>query len=150
MSQLILLDSGPLGVAANTRATEATLAFNRWLYAKTASDVVICVPEVADYEVRRELIRARRPKSLAKLDTLGQQFLYLPITTAVMRRAAVIWAKARDIGKPTADALSLDADVIIAAQADLLIEDGDEVTIATTNPKHLSLFVPALRWQDIP
>jgi hypothetical protein len=61
----------------------------------------------------------------------------------------VIWAKARDMGKPTADALSLDADVIIAAQADLLIEDGDEVTIATSNPKHLSLFVTAARWQDI-
>jgi predicted nucleic acid-binding protein len=149
MSKLILLDSGPLGVAANTRASETTLAFNRWLYGRTASGVVICVPEVADYEVRRELIRARRAKSLAKLDALGRQFLYLPVTTAVMRRAAVIWAKARDMGKPTADALSLDADVIIAAQADLLIEDGDEVTIATSNPKHLSLFVTAARWQDI-
>jgi hypothetical protein len=66
-----------------------------------------------------------------------------------MRHAATLWAQARNMGKPTASALSLDADVIIAAQASLLIDDGDEVIIATTNPKHLSLFAPAARWQDI-
>lgn len=113
MSKLILLDSGPLGIAANTRASETTLAFNRWLYEQIASGITVCVPEVADYEVRRELIRARRTKSLAKLDTMGQRLLYLPVTTKVMRRAAVLWAKARDMGKPTADALSLDADMIL-------------------------------------
>ena len=48
-----------------------------------------------------------------------------------------------------ADALSLDADVIIAAQASLLLEDGDEVVIVTTNPKPLSFFVPVALWQDI-
>lgn len=149
MSKLILLDSGPLGIASNTRASETTLAFNRWLYGQTVNGVVICVPEVSDYEVRRELIRARRPKSLTKLDTMGQRFLFLPITTTVMRRAAVLWAKARDMGKPTADALSLDADMILAAQADLLMEDGDEVVIATGNVGHLSLFVPAENWQNI-
>ena len=149
MSKLILLDSGPLGIAANTRASETTLAFNRWLYGQTSSGIILCVPEVADYEVRRELIRARRPKSLAKLDEMGQKFLYLPITTTVMRRAATLWAKARDMGKPTANALSLDGDMIIAAQADLLLADGDEVVIATGNVAHLSLFVPAAQWQDI-
>jgi hypothetical protein len=53
------------------------------------------------------------------------------------------------MGKPTASDLSLDADVIIAAQAALLIDDGDAVTVATHNVSHLSRFVPAARWQDI-
>jgi len=39
--------------------------------------------------------------------------------------------------------------MILVAQAALLIEDGDEVVIATSNVSHLSLFSPALNWQDI-
>ena len=74
---------------------------------------------------------------------------YLPITTNVMLRAAEFWAQARNIGKPTATDQALDADVILAAQAALLIADGDTVVVATTNIGHLSLFVPAAWWQDI-
>jgi len=149
MSKIILLDSGPLGFAANPTVSAATVAFNRWLRAHFVSGTTVGIPDIADYEVRRELIRANKDKSLRKLDALQMQFAYLPINNHVLRRAATLWAQARNMGKPTADALSLDADVIIAAHAMLLIEDGDEVIIATTNPKHLSLFVPAARWQDI-
>ena len=149
MSKLILLDSGPLGLASNTRSSTETIAFNRWIYSQTSGGATLCIPEVADYEVRRELIRVNSTKSLARLNGLGQRFLYLPVTTPVIRHAAMLWAQARNMGKPTASALSLDADVIIAAQASLLIDDGDEAIIVTTNPKHLSLFVPAARWQDI-
>jgi hypothetical protein len=63
--------------------------------------------------------------------------------------AEEFWAQARQTGKQTASDQALDADMILAAQASLLIENGDAVVIATTNPKHLSLFVPAARWQDI-
>jgi hypothetical protein len=59
------------------------------------------------------------------------------------------WAQARQRGKPTAHHLRLDADMILVAQAALLIEDGDEVVIATSNVSHLSLFAPAFKWQDI-
>ncbi|MBL8191060.1 MAG: hypothetical protein JNK38_23785 [Acidobacteria bacterium] len=149
MSKIILLDSGPLGIAANPKVSTETAAFNRWLRAQLVNGIRVGIPDIADYEVRRELIRASRTKSLWKLDALQSQFDYLPIGTPILRRAAQLWSQARNLGKPTADALSLDADVLIAAQASLLIEDGDEVVIATTNPKHLSLFVPAARWQDI-
>ncbi|MGH9802240.1 MAG: type II toxin-antitoxin system VapC family toxin [Blastocatellia bacterium] len=149
MSKIILLDSGPLGIAANPTVSTETAAFNRWLHAQFVSGIRVGIPDIADYEIRRELIRANKTKSLWKLDALQSQFDYLPVGTSILRRAAQLWAQARNMGKPTADALSLDADVIIAAQASLLIEDGDEVIIATTNPKHLSLFVPAARWQDI-
>lgn len=39
------------------------------------------VPEIADYEVRRELIRARRLAGIRKLDALKATTPYLPITT---------------------------------------------------------------------
>lgn len=149
MSKIILLDSGPLGLAANPNVSVETIAFNRWLHTQLANHISVCIPDVADYEVRRELIRANKSRSLKSLDALQSRFDYLTITTAILRRAAQVWAQARNMGKPTANALSLDADSIIVAQALLMIDDGDEVVIATTNPKHLGLFVPAARWQDI-
>lgn len=40
-------------------------------------------------------------------------------------------------------------DVILAATAQLLGEDGHDVLIETTNVGHLGRFVSAQRWQDI-
>ena len=39
--------------------------------------------------------------------------------------------------------------MILAAQAILVKNEGNEVTIATTNVGHLSRFVDAREWQDI-
>ncbi len=52
---------------------------------------------------------------------------------------------------PTADDMSLDADVIICAQYQLLAEEypGRYVVIATTNVKHLSRFTEAKEWPNI-
>ena len=59
------------------------------------------VPEIADYEVRREFIRARRTAGIARLDALISQLEYLAITTAAMRRAAEIWAHpANEVVRP--------------------------------------------------
>jgi predicted nucleic acid-binding protein len=106
------------------------------------------VPEISDYEVRRELIRLRRLRSLARLDQFGAAVGYLPITTAVMRRAADHWAELRRAGLPTAPPRALDADAILCAQAQLA-STGDETVIATTNVGHLSRLVPAVHWRDI-
>jgi hypothetical protein len=107
------------------------------------------VPEIADYEVRRELIRAHRLRGIAHLDRAKTTLGYLPITTAAMSQAAEIWAQARQLGQPTAPDLALDADAILAAQAVLLAQQGDPVVIATTNVGHLARFTAAQRWQDI-
>lgn len=107
------------------------------------------ISEIADYEVRRELLRANKQRGIARLDTIINSLSLLPINRLVMLRAAELWAQARRMGKPTASDQSLDADVIIAAQASLLIDDGDAVIVATYNVNHLSRFVPAARWQDI-
>jgi predicted nucleic acid-binding protein len=113
-------------------------------------DVSLYVPEIADYELRRELLRLDLTRALVRLDALKSTIGYLPITTAAMMKAAEFWASARKTGKPTADSKALDADVILAAQAVLLTgPDSDEPVVATTNVGHLSRFIDARRWQDI-
>lgn len=47
---------------------------------------------------------------------------------------------------PTADPRALDGDVILAAQASLLLSQGDEVVVATTNVGHLAQFIDAREW----
>ncbi|CAN5874691.1 hypothetical protein BH23ACT11_BH23ACT11_19820 [soil metagenome] len=66
-----------------------------------------------------------------------------------MLTAAEIWANARKRGLPTGTERDLDVDVILSAQARLIERDGDRVVVATTNPRHLSRFVEARRWQEI-
>ncbi|MFM7174195.1 MAG: nuclease [Caldilinea sp.] len=104
------------------------------------------VPEIADYEVRRELLRAEKYAGLARLDALAQEIECLPITTVAMRVAAQLWAQTRQRGKPTADDRALDGDVILAAQ--VLTSEYPEAVIATTNVGHLSLFVEAMLWTN--
>jgi len=149
MSRVILLDAGPLGIVSNPRFSTLTLACHQWVKERLSGGAQVLIPEIADYEVRRELLRANKTRSIARLNGLKSALGYLPITTQVMLRAAELWAQARNMGKPTASDQALDADMILAAQAALMIADGDSVTVATTNVSHLSLFVPAARWQDI-
>jgi len=53
------------------------------------------VPEISEYEVRRELLRAGKSRGLSRLDQLARDLGYLPIITEVMRLAARFWADAR-------------------------------------------------------
>ena len=92
MARLILLDAGPLGMAANARSTPTTVRATHWLRLLLANDASVGIPEVADYEVRRELLRARRETSVAVLDDLGEGLLYFPIATRTMLCAAEFWA----------------------------------------------------------
>jgi hypothetical protein len=107
----------------------------------------VVVPEIADYEVRRELLRANKTKGLAHLDAMGSSLEYLPITTAAMRQAAFFWAQARRQGRPTASDQAIDGDMILVAQA--LTLGVADVIIATTNVGHLSRFAPSDLWQNI-
>ena len=59
-----------------------------------ARGVRVLIPEIADDELRRELLRAEKVAGLGRLDALVEVLEYLPITTEVMRQAAVFWAEA--------------------------------------------------------
>lgn len=147
MSHVVLLDTGPLGLVTNPKRSPQSVACAQWLQALVARGLRVIVPEIADYEIRRELLRAKKEKGLARLNALANRLEYLPLTTAAMRQAAVFWAQARQQGQPTADEKALDGDVILAAQAMTL--GVAAVVIATTNVGHLSRFAPASLWPDI-
>ena len=112
-----------------------------------AAGVRIIVPEITDYELRRELLRTAHAASIRRLDALAQAMEYLPLSTAAMRKAAELWALARQQGQPTAGDNTIDADMILAAQA--LTLGTPAVVIATTNVGHLSRFVSAELWYNI-
>jgi predicted nucleic acid-binding protein len=88
-------------------------------------------------------------RSLSVLNALQAALDYLPVTTPILRQAALLWAEARRQGIPTADRHALDGDVILAATARVPVGDGHDAIVATTNVGHLSRFIPAQLWQDI-
>lgn len=147
MKPVVVLDSGPLGLLSHTRRSAVAVACEQWLASLLTVGRRVLVPEIADYEVRRELLRIVRTRAIARLDALAQATEYLPLTTAAMRRAAELWAQARQQGQPTAGDNTIDADMILAAQA--LTLGTPDVVIATTNIGHLSRFVPAELWQNL-
>jgi predicted nucleic acid-binding protein len=144
MAEVVLLDAGPLGMISHPRVTSEIAA---WLGQLLAGGVKVVIPEIADYEVRRELLRAGRSKGVRRLDDLKSTLSYLPITTEAMIRAARFWAEARRRGYPTAHDASLDADVILAGQAATF--PAESVIVASANPKHLTRFVLADHWQQV-
>ncbi|MEG3937451.1 MULTISPECIES: nucleic acid-binding protein [unclassified Microcoleus] len=147
MSRVILLDSGPLEMVTNPKASSTEVQECKvWLNSLMLRGEIIILPEIADYEVRRELIRAGKSAGIQRLDELKLQLTYRPLTSEVMLLAAQLWADARRRGRPTAEPNALDGDVILAAQALLEASEGNEVVIATTNVGHLSQFVDAREW----
>ena len=147
--RIVLLDAGPLGLVTNPRPSAERTACNEWLQGLLLADVRALVPEIADYEIRRELLRSGKPRGVQRLEALAAMIGYLPLTTAVMRRAAEFWADARQRGRPTASDAALDADMILCAQAVLAGGESDTIVVATTNVGHLSLFVDARHWRNI-
>jgi predicted nucleic acid-binding protein len=147
VSRVIVLDTGPLGLVTNPKLSAESTACAQWLQTHIISGSRVMIPEIADYEVRRELLRAKKINGLARLDDLAKLLEYLPITTTAIRQAAQFWAQARQQGQPTAGDKTIDGDVILAAQAATM--GVSNIVIATTNVGHLSRFVAAELWQDI-
>ncbi len=151
---IILLDSGPLGLITNPRGGAEAQDCKDWLEALTPAGHLALVPEIIDYEHRRELLLANLMQAIRRLDGFKTLGAYLPVSEDAYLQAAEFWAAARRQGLPTADRFALDADVILAAQAATLDpaqwgQLGQPVMIATTNVGHLSRFADARLWRDI-
>ena len=149
MIRHIFLDSSPLGLLTNPSGNAEVIAINKWARACLLAGHHLYVPEVIDYELRRELLRAGKTSGLALLDGLKTLCIYQPITTAAMLRAAELWAMSRRAGIATGDPKKLDVDVILAAQALILPVPQSDVIVATSNVSHLSRFVAAALWTNI-
>jgi predicted nucleic acid-binding protein len=150
VARIIFLDSGPLGDACRKRGHPAVENITLWHHYARANGAVVAIPEIADYEVRRGLLLSGAIEGIKRLDDLREELrFYIPISTVAMRQAAELWADARKQGFATGDDKELDADVILAAQAQHFTGLTDTLVVATYNARHLSRYLPARHWQDI-
>jgi len=145
--KVVLLDSAPLGLLTDPKSTRAAVACRAWANALKAAGHRVVVPEIIDYELRRELIRAGKVVGIAALNAVAVQFEYLSLDTRTMLRAADLWAQARQTGRPTAGNKNIDIDMILVAQAETL--QLPNTVIATDNLRHLRHFFPADQWANI-
>ena len=170
VARTIILDSGPLGLITNPNPAPQNIACADWLKTLLSAGTRVVIPEIVDYEIRRELLRANKQRGLQSLDTIcrtcpiclecrrlsqrGLQSLdticrtldFCSLNSQSMRLAAQLWADARQQGQPTANDDTIDIDVILAAQALCL---GVDFVIATTNVKHLQQFAASELWTTI-
>jgi hypothetical protein len=148
---IIALDSSPLSLITQRVGVADADACRAWVNAMVAAGATVVVPAIADYEVRREPLRAGKTQGVARLDALRNDpaIRYLPMTDAALHHAATLWASVRRAGLPTADPAALDGDVILIAILQTANLPHDTITIATSNPGHLARFVPAETWQNI-
>lgn len=148
---IISLDSGPLSLVTQQRGAVEANACKQWLADHLARGTRIVVPEIVEYELRRELLRAKKTRSLKRLDTFiaAETDRLIPLSRQAVLKAAELWAESRKKGLPTADPKELDIDVIQAAQLLTANLDLSDLTIATANVGHLSRFIRAENWQQL-
>lgn len=149
MTRVIVLDAGPLGLLVRSRQVPIADQCARWLRALLDHGERVVLPAIAEYEVRRELLRLNATGALRRLDALANGMEYLHLDTPMLRAAAQLWADLRRDGRPTADPHALDGDVILAAQAYTLAAAATPVLVATTNVGHLQRMIAAEIWTAI-
>lgn len=150
MTSIVVLDTGVLGAAVHQNAA-IRKPILEWISNHIAMGNIFRIPEIADYELRRELLRNNFTLSITDLDGLKVGLGYIPLDTPTIIRAAALWAEARQRGQPTAHDHALDGDVILCAQTIRLqnAHPNENVVVATTNVGHLARFVSADVWQNI-
>jgi hypothetical protein len=84
MSRFILLDAGPLGLVTGSPKSAEANACRTWLETMLAAGVNMRVPDITDYEVRRELLRARRMTGVQQIDALRARIGHLAVTTETL------------------------------------------------------------------
>lgn len=153
MIQLIVLDSGPLGLLTHPRPSSAAIACTRWMKKAIGQNIRVLLPAIVDYELRREYLRRENYVSLQKLDALRTALEWLVLEEAALKQAARLWAQTHQTGRPLADAKALDADCILVAQVRSFAESNgiaeNEFVIATSDVGDLPFLAPARRWEEI-
>jgi hypothetical protein len=156
MPPIIILDTGPLSncvvqVSSKPGAPPtSSRACRQWLTACERHGATILVPAIAYYEALREIERRTAAVQGRRLKQFCfQPDRFIPLTTLQLDLAAVLWGQTRRTGIPTAGNDALDGDVILCAQVRSLGLGSADYVVATTNTRHLGLFVNAVEWQQI-
>lgn len=94
---MIILDSSPLGLILQKTGYQKAEASRAWLAKHVAEGSRIVVPEIIDYEVRRELLRLKDNVSVQSLDRFNSAEVdrFLRLNAGVLLLAA-------DCGQPLA------------------------------------------------
>jgi predicted nucleic acid-binding protein len=147
----VILDAGPLSLVAKPVGRDDAAPIQRWVKGLVAGGTDVAVPEIARYEVRRELFRSGSTGGISRLDHLHPALDFLPITSLIIDIASELWAQVRARGLQTDDDQRLDGDVILAATALVAAETVEKVVIATNNVGHIARFpgVEAREWWTI-
>lgn len=132
-----------------------------WLYYAIGRGATLYIPEICDYEIRRGILYTQEKTKvnqfykLNELEVLRNNIIFLSLTEYTARKAAIIWAKARAMGRTQPKGVS--ADIIILGHVKLMQEEypGRQITIATKNindftflPKDF-LDIYVADWKDI-
>lgn len=149
--QNLFLDTNILGQLCHP-SPKKHLALKEWFYKmlkQESKNHQLCLPEIADYELRRKLNHIalqsgqKMTRSLERLNNYHHLITFVSLEKSTLQLASQLWAEARYQGLPTAHPESLDGDVILAAQAKQM-----NGIVLTTNKKHLSRFVPVADWDS--
>jgi len=152
---IVILDSGVLGILCSPNPSPEAIACKNWLYGLLARGILVVTSDICDYEVRRGLIlsslKSTSVNGINNLDLLEESVEFLPISKAMLKKAAQLWAISKTQGIPTADNKHLDADIILCSVWELLTAEfpGRYIVIATTNVKHIRRFAIADEWRNI-
>lgn len=128
-----IIDTDILSEISKRKNQNVLAAANEYL----ASHPRFAFSAITFYEVLRGLIAKRANHQLARFVKIANSSDVLPVTIAVLERAANLWAEAQRHGHPRDD-----ADLIIAATA---LESGRE--LVTGNIQHFS-WINGLRLTD--
>lgn len=149
---IIVLDTFPTSSVGKHPGKALTLLdqCRQWIDACEAAGHHVLVPAICYYEALRELEMRQATSQIARLKRFClQPQRFMTLTTDHLEMAAQLWGQARRTGQPTADPQALDCDVILAAQALSLGIAAPMLIVATTNPGHLSRYVPCDLWTNI-
>ncbi|WP_157862104.1 nucleic acid-binding protein [Methylobacterium sp. Leaf361] len=142
---MIFLDTNLLWWVAHPAGGPDAELLREKLKTRLNAGEVLAVAEICDYEARRELLRKNATGQLGRLDRFIGLTTYVPINTAAMRTAAILWANLRNAGRQLSPDDALDGDVILAAQAGQYPGH----VVATKNLKHLTQICNAIDWRAL-
>jgi hypothetical protein len=77
----VALDSNTLGLLVHPNAGGQPGACRTWAREIERAGSQLIVPEIADYELRRELVRMDSRGSIARLDRLHHRYRFLVLTS---------------------------------------------------------------------
>ena len=97
MSQVLFLDSGPLSLITHPQRSAEVLGVTECLSRRLLSGSRMIVPAIVYYDLKRQLLRAKKTVSIGRLDVFinATPGRYLPLSDETLPLAAELWAKSR-------------------------------------------------------